>query len=128
MASKRHETFQFLKEKNYKIFKTFLSFSTQKVTWLINRCVTQLSVVMQFQIDDGRNPKGRDKAIVIPAHTTIAFSICELFVRLDGRLGKRNTYSNSTLNTQMLLIFMKMIVETTSCVQCRILNKTLKKV
>ncbi|XP_037332994.2 pejvakin isoform X2 [Pungitius pungitius] len=41
---------------------------------------------MRFQIDDGRNPKGRDKAIVIPAHTTIAFSICQLFVRLDGRL------------------------------------------
>ncbi|XP_028255869.1 pejvakin [Parambassis ranga] len=41
---------------------------------------------MRFQIDDSRNPKGRDKAIVIPAHTTIAFSICELFVRLDGRL------------------------------------------
>ncbi|XP_054638282.1 pejvakin isoform X2 [Dunckerocampus dactyliophorus] len=41
---------------------------------------------MRFQIDDGRNPKGQDKAIVIPAHTTIAFSICELFVRLDGRL------------------------------------------
>ncbi|XP_055771378.1 pejvakin-like, partial [Salvelinus fontinalis] len=41
---------------------------------------------MRFQIDDGRNPKGRDKAIVIPAHTTIAFSIFELFVRLDGRL------------------------------------------
>uniref|UniRef100_A0A673A662 Pejvakin n=1 Tax=Sphaeramia orbicularis TaxID=375764 RepID=A0A673A662_9TELE len=41
---------------------------------------------MRFQIDDGRNPKGRDKAIVIPAHTTIAFSICELFIRLDGRL------------------------------------------
>ncbi|XP_061128639.1 pejvakin isoform X1 [Syngnathus typhle] len=41
---------------------------------------------MRFQIDDGRNPRGRDKAIVIPAHTTIAFSICELFVRLDGRL------------------------------------------
>ncbi|XP_033471307.1 pejvakin isoform X2 [Epinephelus lanceolatus] len=41
---------------------------------------------MRFQIDDGRNPKGRDKAIVIPAHTTIAFSIYELFVRLDGRL------------------------------------------
>uniref|UniRef100_A0A667WIJ0 Pejvakin n=1 Tax=Myripristis murdjan TaxID=586833 RepID=A0A667WIJ0_9TELE len=41
---------------------------------------------MRFQIDDGRNPKGRDKAIVIPAHTTIAFSICELYVRLDGRL------------------------------------------
>uniref|UniRef100_A0A671YP28 Pejvakin n=1 Tax=Sparus aurata TaxID=8175 RepID=A0A671YP28_SPAAU len=46
---------------------------------------------MRFQIDDGRNPKGRDKAIVIPAHTTIAFSICELFVRLDGRLGKTDT-------------------------------------
>ncbi|XP_077371484.1 pejvakin isoform X2 [Festucalex cinctus] len=41
---------------------------------------------MRFQIDDGRNPKGRDKAIVIPAHTTIAFSICQLFVQLDGRL------------------------------------------
>uniref|UniRef100_A0A8C7P6Z5 Pejvakin n=1 Tax=Oncorhynchus mykiss TaxID=8022 RepID=A0A8C7P6Z5_ONCMY len=41
---------------------------------------------MRFQIDDGQNPKGRDKAIVIPAHTTIAFSIFELFVRLDGRL------------------------------------------
>ncbi|CAL8282854.1 pejvakin [Gadus morhua] len=41
---------------------------------------------MRFQIDDGRNPKGRDKAIVIPAHTTIAFSICELYIRLDGRL------------------------------------------
>ncbi|XP_045556351.1 pejvakin [Salmo salar] len=44
---------------------------------------------MRFQIDDGRNPKGRDKAIVIPAHTTIAFSIFELFVRLDGRLDDR---------------------------------------
>ncbi|KAL7826064.1 hypothetical protein AOLI_G00001480 [Acnodon oligacanthus] len=41
---------------------------------------------MRFQIDDGRNPKGRDKAIVIPAHTTIAFSVFELYVRLDGRL------------------------------------------
>uniref|UniRef100_A0A8C8G017 Pejvakin n=1 Tax=Oncorhynchus tshawytscha TaxID=74940 RepID=A0A8C8G017_ONCTS len=44
---------------------------------------------MRFQIDDGQNPKGRDKAIVIPAHTTIAFSIFELFVRLDGRLDDR---------------------------------------
>ncbi|XP_075333226.1 pejvakin isoform X2 [Odontesthes bonariensis] len=44
---------------------------------------------MRFQIDDGRNPRGRDKAIVIPAHTTIAFSICELYVRLDGRLDDR---------------------------------------
>ncbi|XP_060923314.1 pejvakin isoform X2 [Limanda limanda] len=44
---------------------------------------------MRFQIDDGRNPRGRDKAIVIPAHTTIAFSICQLFVRLDGRLDDR---------------------------------------
>ncbi|XP_072538987.1 pejvakin isoform X2 [Salminus brasiliensis] len=44
---------------------------------------------MRFQIDDGRNPKGRDKAIVIPAHTTIAFSIFELYVRLDGRLDDR---------------------------------------
>uniref|UniRef100_A0A8C9RS48 Pejvakin n=1 Tax=Scleropages formosus TaxID=113540 RepID=A0A8C9RS48_SCLFO len=44
---------------------------------------------MRFQLDDDRNPKGRDKAIVIPAHTTIAFSVFELFVRLDGRLGKK---------------------------------------
>ncbi|XP_030639172.1 pejvakin isoform X2 [Chanos chanos] len=44
---------------------------------------------MRFQIDDGRNPRGRDKAIVIPAHTTIAFSIFELYVRLDGRLDDR---------------------------------------
>ncbi|XP_051562260.1 pejvakin-like isoform X2 [Myxocyprinus asiaticus] len=44
---------------------------------------------MRFQIDDGRNPKGRDKAIVIPAHTTIAFSVFELYVHLDGRLDDR---------------------------------------
>ncbi|XP_041117913.1 pejvakin isoform X3 [Polyodon spathula] len=44
---------------------------------------------MRFQIDDGRNHKGRDKAIVIPAHTTIAFSIFEVFVRLDGRFDDR---------------------------------------
>ncbi|XP_051568361.1 pejvakin-like isoform X2 [Myxocyprinus asiaticus] len=44
---------------------------------------------MRFQIDDGRNPKGRDKSIVIPAHTTIAFSLFELYVRLDGRLDDR---------------------------------------
>lgn len=46
-----------------------------------------LSFLLQFQIDDGRNYRGQDKSIVIPAHTTIAFSICELFIRLDGRLG-----------------------------------------
>lgn len=51
--------------------------------------VTRLFLVLQFQIDDGRNPRGRDKAIVIPAHTTIAFSVCQLFVRLDGRLGRK---------------------------------------
>uniref|UniRef100_H3A539 Pejvakin n=1 Tax=Latimeria chalumnae TaxID=7897 RepID=H3A539_LATCH len=39
---------------------------------------------MRFQIDDGRNHKGRDKAIVIPAHTTIAFSLFEVYVHLDG--------------------------------------------
>ncbi|XP_062852937.1 pejvakin isoform X3 [Trichomycterus rosablanca] len=44
---------------------------------------------MRFQIDNGHNPKGRDKSIVIPAHTTIAFSIFELYVRLDGRLDDR---------------------------------------
>lgn len=49
---------------------------------------TQFSVPPQFQMDDGRNPRGQDKVLVIPAHTTIAFSVCELFVRLDGRLGR----------------------------------------
>ncbi|XP_060723197.1 pejvakin isoform X2 [Tachysurus vachellii] len=44
---------------------------------------------MRFQIDDIHNPKGRDKSIVIPAHTTIAFSIFDLYVRLDGRLDDR---------------------------------------
>ncbi|XP_041057602.1 pejvakin isoform X2 [Carcharodon carcharias] len=39
---------------------------------------------MRFQIDDGRNHKGCDKAIVIPAHTTIAFSVFELYIHLDG--------------------------------------------
>ncbi|XP_057686191.1 pejvakin isoform X3 [Corythoichthys intestinalis] len=60
---------------------------------------------MRFQIDDGRNPKGRDKAIVIPAHTTIAFSICELFVRLDGRLDDRTfeelTHSDTFMDDTM---------------------------
>ncbi|XP_049609256.1 pejvakin isoform X1 [Syngnathus scovelli] len=62
---------------------------------------------MRFQIDDGRNPKGRDKAIVIPAHTTIAFSICELFVRLDGRLdicvapGSRGGFEQEQISEQL---------------------------
>ncbi|XP_077470382.1 pejvakin isoform X2 [Stigmatopora argus] len=60
---------------------------------------------MRFQIDDGRNPKGRDKAIVIPAHTTIAFSICELLVRLDGRLDDRTfeelTHSDTFMDDTM---------------------------
>lgn len=56
---------------------------------------TRHAVFCQFQIDDGRNPRGRDKAIVIPAHTTIAFSACELFVRLDGRLGRRRDLRGS---------------------------------
>ncbi|XP_061841432.1 pejvakin isoform X2 [Nerophis lumbriciformis] len=64
---------------------------------------------MRFQIDDGRNPKGRDKAIVIPAHTTIAFSICELLVRLDGRLdicvapGSRGGFEREQFPTLRLL-------------------------
>ncbi|XP_048091212.1 pejvakin isoform X2 [Alosa pseudoharengus] len=57
---------------------------------------------MRFQIDDGRNPKGRDKAIVIPAHTTIAFSVFDLYVRLDGRLDDRTfeelTHSDTFLD------------------------------
>lgn len=45
-------------------------------------------VLLQFQMDPGRSSGGRDKAIVIPAHTTIAFSVCELFIGLDGRVGE----------------------------------------
>ncbi|XP_053722358.1 pejvakin isoform X2 [Synchiropus splendidus] len=56
---------------------------------------------MRFQIDEGRNPKGRDKAIVIPAHTTIAFSICPLFVRLDGRLDDRTFEELTHTDTYM---------------------------
>ena len=62
-----------------------------------------LFAVLQFQIDDGRNPKGRDKAIVIPAHTTIAFSICELFVRLDGRLGENTSCPGHQTHTYSML-------------------------
>ncbi|XP_065096412.1 pejvakin isoform X2 [Paramisgurnus dabryanus] len=62
---------------------------------------------MRFQIDDGRNPKGRDKAIVIPAHTTIAFSVFELYVRLDGRLDDRTfeelTHSDMYMDDVMTL-------------------------
>ncbi|XP_031507246.1 pejvakin isoform X3 [Papio anubis] len=39
---------------------------------------------MRFHFMDEQNPKGRDKAIVFPAHTTIAFSVFELFIYLDG--------------------------------------------
>ncbi|XP_067116979.1 pejvakin isoform X2 [Osmerus mordax] len=56
---------------------------------------------MRFQIDDGRNPKGRDKAIVIPAHTTIAFSIFELYVRIDGRLDDRTFEELTQSDTYM---------------------------
>ncbi|XP_038646318.1 pejvakin isoform X2 [Scyliorhinus canicula] len=44
---------------------------------------------MRFQIDDGRNHKGCDKAIVIPAHTTIAFSVFELYIHLDGHFDEK---------------------------------------
>lgn len=37
---------------------------------------------------DEQNPRGRDKAIVFPAHTTIAFSVFELFIYLDGVFGE----------------------------------------
>lgn len=37
---------------------------------------------------DEQNPRGRDKAIVFPAHTTIAYSVFELFIYLDGVFGE----------------------------------------
>ncbi|XP_040211554.1 pejvakin [Rana temporaria] len=39
---------------------------------------------MRFHLIDDKNHKGRDKAIVFPAHTTIAFSIFDLYIHLDG--------------------------------------------
>ncbi|XP_051842089.1 pejvakin isoform X2 [Antechinus flavipes] len=44
---------------------------------------------VRFHIIDEQNPKGRDKAIVFPAHTTIAFSVFELFIYLDGAFDRR---------------------------------------
>ncbi|KAM9304871.1 pejvakin isoform 3-T3 [Gastrophryne carolinensis] len=44
---------------------------------------------VRFQLIDDKNHKGRDKAIVFPAHTTIAFSIFDLYIHLDGHFGKR---------------------------------------
>ncbi|XP_069077470.1 pejvakin isoform X2 [Pleurodeles waltl] len=54
---------------------------------------------MRFHIIDDKNHKGRDKAIVFPAHTTIAFSVFALFIHLDGHFGKRtmDATSNSDL-------------------------------
>ncbi|XP_006034600.1 pejvakin [Alligator mississippiensis] len=39
---------------------------------------------MRFHIIEDQNYKVRDKAIVFPAHTTIAFSVFELYIHLDG--------------------------------------------
>ncbi|KAM8933419.1 pejvakin isoform 2-T2 [Pelodytes ibericus] len=39
---------------------------------------------MRFHIIEDQNYKGRDKAIVFPAHTTIAFSVFDLYIHLDG--------------------------------------------
>ena len=44
--------------------------------------------LLQFHFMDEQNPKGREKAIVFPAHTTIAFSVFELFIYLDGAFGE----------------------------------------
>ncbi|OXB61715.1 hypothetical protein ASZ78_002716 [Callipepla squamata] len=44
---------------------------------------------MRFHIIEDQNYKGRDKAIVFPAHTTIAFSVFELYIRLNGDFDKR---------------------------------------
>ncbi|XP_027493194.1 pejvakin isoform X2 [Corapipo altera] len=43
---------------------------------------------MRFHIIEDQNCKGRDKAIVFPAHTTIAFSVFELYIHLDGNFDK----------------------------------------
>ncbi|KAK2532598.1 Dfnb59 [Columba livia] len=45
--------------------------------------------MMRFHIIEDQNHKGRDKAIVFPAHTTIAFSVFELYIHLDGNFDKR---------------------------------------
>ncbi|XP_059822746.1 pejvakin isoform X2 [Hypanus sabinus] len=48
----------------------------------------------RFQIDNGQNHKGWDKALVIPAHTTIAFSVFELYIHLDGHFDDKGLDSN----------------------------------
>ncbi|KAM6307682.1 pejvakin isoform 2-T2 [Aegotheles albertisi] len=52
---------------------------------------------MRFHIIEDQNCKGRDKVIVFPAHTTIAFSVFELYIHLDGNFDKRvvDTIANS---------------------------------
>ncbi|NXS46721.1 PJVK protein, partial [Balaeniceps rex] len=45
---------------------------------------TLLKELLPFHIIEDQNYKGRDKAIVFPAHTTIAFSVFELYIHLDG--------------------------------------------
>nr|XP_033801535.1 pejvakin isoform X1 [Geotrypetes seraphini] len=40
---------------------------------------------MRFHIIEDHNYKGQDKAIVFPAHTTIAFSVFALYIHLDGQ-------------------------------------------
>ncbi|TTH38802.1 Pejvakin [Bagarius yarrelli] len=50
-----------------------------------------------MRIDDIHNPRGRDKAIVIPAHTTIAYSMFDLYVRLDGRLAASVYHTSSDI-------------------------------
>ncbi|XP_078480250.1 LOW QUALITY PROTEIN: pejvakin-like [Lampetra planeri] len=54
---------------------------------------------MRVNVTTARNPKGRDKAIVIPAHTTIAYSVCELFVRMTGRFEQlTHTHSDTYMD------------------------------
>lgn len=73
-----------------------------------------ISFKTQFHIIDDHNYKGRDKAIVFPAHTTIAFSVFELYIHLDGNFGKSSPYfavclllfieGNALNNTIMLFV------------------------
>lgn len=51
---------------------------------------------------DEQNTRGRDKAIVFPAHTTIAYSVFELFIYLDGAFGEWFAW-----NTKMIIFLKK---------------------
>ncbi|KAF3824330.1 hypothetical protein GH733_008615, partial [Mirounga leonina] len=65
---------------------------------------------VEFHFTDEQNPKGRDKAIVFPAHTTIAFSVFELFIYLDGAFVSKGGFEREETPTFTLLYRLRNIL------------------